>query len=375
MRTRPLILAVDDLAENLDIVTMRLEAQGYEVRRAPNGQEALQLAYELVPDLILLDVMMPGIDGIEVTRRLKADETMRAIPILLLTARSTTHDVVAGLEAGGDDYLTKPFDQMTLVARVRSLLRIKGLYDTVQQQAEALAALNQTLEERVQRQIQELEHIRGLRRFLPPQLADLIIQQGGDAEILQHHRREIVVLFCDLRGFTGFAEAAEPEEVIDLLNTYHATLGPLVHQYEGTLERFVGDGMMVFFNDPVPCPDPAARAVRLAVAMRECTLELAQSWHSRGYSIGFGVGIAQGYATLGRIGFEGRFDYAAIGTVTNVAARLCAEARDSQILVTQRIAGEVADVANVSPLDEIRLKGLSRPVAVFNVEGLKSPPP
>jgi class 3 adenylate cyclase len=375
MRTRPLILAVDDLAENLDIVTMRLEAQGYEVRRAPNGQEALQLAYELVPDLILLDVMMPGIDGIEVTRRLKADETMRAIPILLLTARSTTHDVVAGLEAGGDDYLTKPFDQMTLVARVRSLLRIKGLYDTVQQQAEALAALNQTLEERVQRQIQELEHIRGLRRFLPPQLADLIIQQGGDAEILQHHRREIVVLFCDLRGFTGFAEAAEPEEVIDLLNTYHATLGPLVHQYEGTLERFVGDGMMVFFNDPVPCPDPAARAVRLAVAMRECTLELAQSWHSRGYSIGFGVGIAQGYATLGRIGFEGRFDYAAIGTVTNVAARLCAEARDSQILVTQRIAGEVADVANVSPLDEIRLKGLSRPVAVFNVEGLKTPPP
>jgi adenylate cyclase len=375
MRTRPLILAVDDLAENLDIVTMRLEAQGYEVRRAPNGQEALQLAYELVPDLILLDVMMPGIDGIEVTRRLKADETMRAIPILLLTARSSTQDVVAGLEAGGDDYLTKPFDQMTLVARVRSLLRIKGLYDTVQQQAEALAALNQTLEERVQRQIQELEHIRGLRRFLPPQLADLIIQQGGDAEILQHHRREIVVLFCDLRGFTGFAEAAEPEEVIDLLNTYHATLGPLVHQYEGTLERFVGDGMMVFFNDPVPCPDPAARAVRLAVAMRECTLELAQSWHSRGYSIGFGVGIAQGYATLGRIGFEGRFDYAAIGTVTNVAARLCAEARDSQILVTQRIAGEVADVANVSPLDEIRLKGLSRPVAVFNVEGLKTPPP
>jgi adenylate cyclase len=375
MRTRPLILAVDDLAENLDIVTMRLEAQGYEVRRAPNGQEALQLAYELVPDLILLDVMMPGIDGIEVTRRLKADETMRAIPILLLTARSSTHDVVAGLEAGGDDYLTKPFDQMTLVARVRSLLRIKGLYDTVQQQAEALAALNQTLEERVQRQIQELEHIRGLRRFLPPQLADLIIQHVGDAEILQHHRREIVVLFCDLRGFTGFAEAAEPEEVIDLLNTYHATLGPLVHQYEGTLERFVGDGMMVFFNDPVPCPDPAARAVRLAVAMRECTLELAQSWHSRGYSIGFGVGIAQGYATLGRIGFEGRFDYAAIGTVTNVAARLCAEARDSQILVTQRIAGEVADVANVSPLDEIRLKGLSRPVAVFNVEGLKTPPP
>ena len=375
MRTRPLILAVDDLAENLDIVTMRLEAQGYEVRRAQNGQEALQLAYELVPDLILLDVMMPGIDGIEVTRRLKADETMRAIPILLLTARSSTHDVVAGLEAGGDDYLTKPFDQMTLVARVRSLLRIKGLYDTVQQQAEALAALNQTLEERVQRQIQELEHIRGLRRFLPPQLADLIIQQGGDAEILQHHRREIVVLFCDLRGFTSFAEAAEPEDVIDLLNTYHATLGPLVHQYEGTLERFVGDGMMVFFNDPLPCPDPAARAVRLAVAMRDSTHALAQSWHSRGYSIGFGVGIAQGYATLGRIGFEGRFDYAAIGTVTNVAARLCAEARDSQILVTQRIAGEVADLAAVSPLDEIRLKGLSRPVAVFNVEGLKTPPP
>jgi class 3 adenylate cyclase len=352
---------------------MRLEARGFDVETAQSGRGAIELAHRLLPDLILLDVMMPEIDGIEVTRHLKGDEKLRFIPIILLTAKSSTEDVVAGLDAGGDDYLTKPFDQTTLVARVRSLLRVKALYDTVQQQAIELAGLNRNLEERVRRQVLELERVRELRRFLPPQLSDMIMAKGVEAEILEHHRREIVVLFCDLRGFTSFAEIAEPEEVMDLLNVYHATLGPLVHQAEGTIERFVGDGLMVFFNDPMPCLDPAARAVRLAVAMRDSAVTLAQNWQLRGYSIGFGIGIAQGYATLGRIGFEGRFDYAAIGTVTNVAARLCAEARDNQILVTQRIAAEVDRIASLSQIGDVHLKGLSRPVAVYNVDGLKAP--
>jgi class 3 adenylate cyclase len=314
---------------------------------------------------------MPELDGIEVTRHLKADEAMRTVPIVLLTAKADNQDIVQGLEAGADDYLTKPFDHAALVARVRSLLRVKSLHETVRRQASELAELNRGLEERVARQVGELERVRGLRRFLPPQLADMIIAHGGEASILEHHRREIVVLFCDLRGFTSFAELAEPEEVMDLLNTYHATLGPLVHAAEGTLERFIGDGLMVFFNDPIPCLDPAGRAVRLAIEMRESARELAQAWSARGYTIGFGVGIAQGYATLGRIGFEGRFDYAAIGTVTNVAARLCAEAQDGQILVTHRVASEVDNLAAASPIGQVQLRGLSRPVAVYNIDRLK----
>jgi class 3 adenylate cyclase len=373
MRERPLILVVDDVAENVDIVAVRLAANGYEVEVARNGREALDRAYQLRPDLILLDVMMPEIDGVEVTRRLKADGTMRAIPILLLTAKASRDDVVTGLDAGGDDYITKPFDQTTLVARVRSLLRIKNLYDTVERQAVELALLNRELEARVERQVDELERVRGLKRFLPPQLADMIVAEGSDAGILQHHRREIVALFCDLRGFTTFAEIAEPEEVMDLLKAYHSALGPLIHEAQGTLERFLGDGMMVIFNDPLPCADAAIRAVRLAAAMRDRFLSLAQSWGVRGYTIGFGVGIAQGYATLGRIGFEGRLDYAAIGTVTNVAARLCAEARNSQILVTQRIATEASDDAILHAVGDLQLKGLSRPIPVYNVESLQQP--
>jgi adenylate cyclase len=369
MRERPLILVVDDVEENLEIVTVRLEAQGYEIETAKNGLEALDKTQKLLPDLILLDIMMPGIDGIEVTRRLKADEVLRAIPIILLTAKASVEDVVAGLDAGGDDYLTKPFEPNTLVARVRSLLRIKALYDTVQAQAEQLTALNKDLEARVAAQVDELDRVRELRRFLPPQVANMIVSGGGRAEILQHHRREIVVLFCDLRGFTSFAEIAAPEEVMNLIKAYHQSLGPLIYEAEGTLERFTGDGMMIFFNDPIPMPDPAARAVRLAIAMRNAVHELSMNWQLRGYSIGFGIGIAQGYATMGRIGFEGRFDYAAIGTVTNLAARLCSEARDGQILVTQRVASECEQVAVSSALGDMQLKGLSRPVPIYNIDG------
>jgi class 3 adenylate cyclase len=195
------------------------------------------------------------------------------------------------------------------------------------------------------------------------------VSSGGEA-ILESHRRDIVALFCDMRGFTAFSETAEPEDVMAVLREYHYALGPLIHRYEGTLERFTGDGMIVIFNDPVPCPDPALRAVRLAVEMRDTVAALANSWADRGHEIGFGVGIAQGYATLGRIGFEGRFDYSAMGTVTNLAARLCAEAKTGQILVTRRVAGAIDSIAALEPLGDVALKGLSRPVAVLNVNGL-----
>jgi class 3 adenylate cyclase len=298
--------------------------------------------------------------------------------VILVTAKADASDVIAGLESGGDDYLTKPVDHAALSARVRAMLRIKSLHDTVQaqarrlgEQAAELAAWNKTLEERVAAQVGEIERIGRLKRFLAPQIAETIVSSGGEA-ILESHRRDIVVLFCDLRGFTALAETAEPEDVMAVLCEYHCALGPLIHRYEGMIDSFTGDGLIVIFNDPIPCPDPALRAVRLAVDMRETVASLARSWTARGHEIGFGVGIAQGYATLGPIGFEGRFDYTAIGTVTNVAARLCAEAKDGQILVTQRVAAAIDGIAELQHLGDIALRGLSRPIAVLNVSRLVS---
>jgi len=376
MRELPLILVVDDVPDNVEMLQMRLESQGYEVVSAGDGEEALAKTRELLPDLVLLDVMMPKMDGIETVKQIKADASLPFIPVILVTARADAKDVIAGLESGGDDYLTKPVDHAALSARVRAMLRIKTLHDTVQAQAQrleeqaaGLVALNRTLEERVAAQVDEIERVGRLKRFLAPQIVDTIVSSGGET-ILEHHRRDIVVLFCDMRGFTAFSETGEPEDVMAVLGEYHDALGPLIHRYEGTLERFTGDGMLVLFNDPVPCPDPALRAARLAVEMREAVASLARSWIARGHEIGFGVGIAQGYATLGRIGFEGRSDYTSIGTVTNLAARLCDEAKDGQILVTRRIAAAIDNLAEFEPLGDLALKGLSRPVSVLNLRTL-----
>jgi class 3 adenylate cyclase len=250
------------------------------------------------------------------------------------------------------------------------LLRIKDYHDTIQAQAAELAAWNRTLEARVQQQIEELQRLGRLRRFLSPQVVDLIVSSGDEA-LLNSHRREITVAFCDLRDFTGFAETAEPEEVMGVLREFHAAVGEMVFRYEGTLERFTGDGLMVFFNDPLPCPDPAGRAVGMAVAVRERAAELARTWRKRGYHLDVGVGIAQGYATLGKIGFEGRFDYGAIGTVTNLAARLCAEADGGQILISQRVYAAVEDAVVAERLPDVVVKGFLKPVTAFNVNGLR----
>jgi class 3 adenylate cyclase len=216
----------------------------------------------------------------------------------------------------------------------------------------------------------ELENVGRLKRFFSPQLSDLIVS-SGDESILESHRREITVVFCDLRGFTAFSETHEPEEVMVVLREFHETVGPMIFQFEGTLERFAGDGLMVFFNDPVPCQYPAIRAVRMALAMREGVNELIERWRKRGHKLDMGIGIAQGFATLGRIGFEGRFDYAAIGTVTNLASRLSDEAKGGQILISKVVYAEVGDLVQVESVGELVLKGIHNPVTAYNVLGLK----
>ena len=364
MRDPARILVVDDVADNVEILRMRLSSLGYEVVVAEDGEQALARVRDDLPDLVLLDIMMPKIDGLEVVRRMKADTSLPFIPVILVTAKATPKDVVAGRDAGGDDYLTKPIEHGALVARVRAMLRIKALHDEVQ-------ALNKDLEAKVAAQVGELERVGRLRRFLAPQLAQAIVS-AGDENILGNHRREIVALFCDLRGFTAFSETSEPEDIMQLLAEYHGALGPLIRTYEGTLDRFTGDGMMVFFNDPLPCPDAPERASKLALEMRDAVASLSETWRKRGHRLGFGIGMAQGYATLGRIGFEDRFDYTAIGAVINLAARLCAEAEDGQVLVSGRLAAAAEAVAEIEELGERQLKGMARPVGVSCLRTLKT---
>jgi class 3 adenylate cyclase/CheY-like chemotaxis protein len=370
MNDPPRILVVDDSEANRDIIVTRLRAHGYETSEAADGEQGLAAVDACVPDLILLDVAMPKLDGIEVCRRLKGDTTRPFMPIVILTARADTKDVIAGLEAGADEYLTKPVDHAALIARVRSVLRLKALHDRVCAQADDLAKWNRTLEERVAGQITEIERVGRLKRFLPPQLAQLIVS-SSDERILESHRREVTVLFCDLRGFTPFAEAAEPEEVIGVLREYHAALGVLIDKFEGTVERFAGDGLVILFNAPLPCADPSARAVRMAVEMRDAVANLAAKWRHFGHELGFGIGIAHGYATLGCIGFEGRFQYSATGRVANLASRLCDEARNGQILVDAAVHSAVADWADMEARGDLALKGFTRPVKAFGVRGVK----
>jgi adenylate cyclase len=359
------VLAVDDQPPNLRLLKAVLSPRGYKVIMASSGEEALELLPSSGADLVLLDIVMPGIDGYEVCRRIRRAPETAFLPVVMITA-SGNQEKARAIEAGADDFVSKPFDQSELLARVASLARIKRYHDTITGQAAELARWNAELETRVNTQLQELQRMNRLRRFLSPQVAELVINSGDDS-VLGSHRREIVVVFCDLRGFTAFAESSEPEEVMEVLGEYHTALGELIFRYEGTLERFTGDGLMVFFNDPIPLDDPAQRAVEMALAMRDRVATLVESWSRLGHDLGFAVGIAQGFATLGRIGYEGRFDYAAIGTVTNLAARLCAEADAGQVLVSQRVFSAVDDVVVGESVGALKLKGFSRPIRAFAV--------
>ena len=377
MRTPPRILIVDDNPMNVDILQTRLAAHGYETVTAGDGEEALVIAREKQPDLILLDIMMPKMDGMEVCRQLKRDPTLPFMPIILVTARSESKDIVAGLEAGGDEYLTKPVDQAALVARVKSMLRMKALYDQVQEQTARLevqraqlSEWNRALEQRVQDEVTKVERLGRLKRFFSPHLAELIIG-GGAADPLQPHRREVTSVFLDLRGFTAFAETTEPEEVMTVLQEYHAAMGQIVLDHEGTLEHFAGDGIMIFFNDPVPVPNPGEKAIRMALALRDKMEDLTVRWRKRGFDLSMGIGLAQGYATIGAIGFEARWEYGAIGTVMNLASRLCGEAKSGQILLPQRLLGMIEHLVDVEYVGELVLKGFQRPIKAYDVLGLK----
>ena len=365
------ILVVDDTPLNVKLLGDRLSSRGYQIETAESGARALELVQQWQPDLVLLDVIMPEMNGYEVCRRIRNDLGSHMLPIIMVTALDPDEERVKGLDAGADDFLTKPVNMAELEARVKSLLRIKNLYDKIQVQADELAEWNSKLESRVREQVEQLENLGRLKRFLSPQVADLIIS-SGDESVLDSHRSNIAALFCDLRGFTQFSESAEPEDVIEVLQAYHEEMGKLIYQYDGSIDHRAGDGIMAIFNDPLPCEQPTLQAVRLAIAMRERMAELLGSWRKLGHDLGFGVGISTGYATLGLVGFEGRFDYCANGSVVNLTARLSDEAKDGQILISQRAFSLIADDVEAREIGNLSLKGLAQPVRVLDVTGLKS---
>jgi class 3 adenylate cyclase/CheY-like chemotaxis protein len=356
-------LVVDDSSVNRLVLVRRLETLGLDVLQAENGMQALELlaAKPGAVDVVLLDVLMPELDGYETLAAMKADEATRHIPVLIVSGVEELDSVVRCIELGASDYLTKPINASILAARINASLAAKRLHDVEQESFERQTALNRTIE----RQKEELS------RFLSPQVAALVSSPDGE-QLLAGHRREITVAFCDLRGFTAFAEQADPEELMTLLGQYHRLMGDAITEHGGTLEHFAGDGVMVFFNDPIAQEDHVERCVRMAVVMRDRFGDMAAPWRRRGYELGFGVGIAVGYATLGRIGYEGRHDYGAIGGVTILASRLSSQAQAGQILLSPRAQTMLGELIDSEPVGELTLKGLTRPVLASNVVGMRA---
>jgi len=364
------ILVVDDTAANVKLLDDLLAFQGYEIETASSGDEALAAIHRRMPDLVLLDVLMPGMSGYDVCRAIRAEPAIAMLPVVMVTTLDDRDERVRGIESGADDFLSRPVNPPELLARVRSLLRIRRLHETVQRQKEQLVAWNRTLEARVAEEVSHVEKLQRLKRFFSPQLAELILAGGAD-DPLESHRRDVTVVFLDLRGFTAFAESAEPEEVMAALSEFHHAMGRRIVEYQGTLERFTGDGLMVFFNDPLPIQQPARRAVEMAFVMQNDVLRLSAQWKKKGYALGLGIGIAQGYATVGAIGFEGRIDYGAIGTVTNLANRLCDLAEPGHILVSQRVFAGVEELVFAEDLGEVALHGFKRPTRAYRLLDVK----
>jgi class 3 adenylate cyclase len=337
------ILVVDDSRVNRLMLVRLLSSLGHETVEAEDGEAALdRLRAEDGPpiDVVLLDLVMPGLDGYATLERIKADPLLAAVPVIVISDVDDLASVVRCIEMGAADYLPRPYEPSILQARIGTSLDNSRLLRTISRQRSALA------------------------RFLSPQVAELVSSPEGE-QLLLGHRRRITAVFCDLRGFTAFAETAEPEELLGVLREYHAAMGALIVEHGGTLEHFAGDGMLVFFNDPIVQEDHELRAVQMAMAMRDRFAGLAGPWRKRGYELGFGVGIAVGFATLGRIGFEGRHDYAAIGAVVILASRLSAKALDGQILLSQSAFAAVEGSFETESAGELELKGFSRPVPAY----------
>jgi class 3 adenylate cyclase len=354
------VLVVDDSRVNRMTLVKVVETLGHSAIEADDGQVAIDLLRsrpEPPIDVVLLDLVMPGLDGYETLRMIKEDEALATTPVIVVSGVDELESIVRIIRLGALDHLTRPVQPALLGARLNAALADKRVRDVLVE--------NARLVETVERQKSELT------RFISPQIADLITSPEGE-QLLAGHRRRITVVMCDLRGFTSFSEAAEPEEVLGVLRDYHATLGRIIVDHGGTLEHFAGDGVMVYFNDPVLQDGHEAKAVGMALAMRDAVAGLATAWHKLGYELGFGVGIVAGYATLGRIGFEGRYDYGAVGNAVNLSARLCAEARAGQILLDQRTWAAVEEVVEVEPIGELNLKGLHRPVPAYNVTALRT---
>ena len=364
------ILVVDDVEPNRRHLMDLLLMAGYEATPAASGEEALSLIRTVPPDMVLLDILMPGMSGYEVCRRIRADATTGILPVIMVTSLEPTEERIKGLEAGADDFLTKPINRAELLARVRSLLRIKFLYDTVQAQTAELTELNAGLEQRVQDQIEQLQRMSQLKRFFAPQIAELIVS-GEMSDPLKTHRSEVTVVLAKLRGFNALADTSEPEEVMAILRNYHREMGRVVDLHRGTLEQLSGNTMMVVFNDPVMVEDPAPKAVRMAVEMRSRFDELMSDWRQRGHDISLGIGIAHGYATIGSIGYESRLAYGVIGRVTNLALRLCDEAAPGEILVTAPVHTLVDDLVESAEASEVNMEGFARPVSVYGIQSLK----
>ena len=371
------ILVVDDDEANRNVLSRRLQKLGYGTIEACDGIEALEKLAEPASgiDLVLLDVMMPRLDGFAVLERHRNDPAIRHIPVIMISALDDMGSIVRCIEAGAEDYLPKPFDPILLKARVGACIEKKRLRDAefalhakVEAQAAELRAWNTDLEARVAAQVTEVERFNLMQRFVPPQLVEVLA--AGGVDLLKSHRRDITALFCDLRGFTSFAERSEPEDIMAVLAEMHDSVGPLIFEQGGTLSQFTGDGMMVFFNDPIPCEEPARRAVTLALGMRDRVGVLSEKWKSRGHTLTLGVGVASGYATCGQIGFEGRFEYTAIGSVVNLAARLCGEAKGGEVLASERVISILSESVEAERLADVDLKGLAQPVPTFLIKHL-----
>ena len=359
------LLVVEDNEDNRYTLTRRLKREGYtNLTIANDGRQALELLQTGKFDLMLLDIMMPEMDGYQVLEHLKRNPDLRHLPVIMISAVEEMASVVRCIELGAEDYLPKPFDATLLRARVGACLEKKALRDEVRDWA-------MQLEQRVKEQVAQIGRLGRLKGFFSPQLAEAIVNGGGE-ELLKTHRREVVVVFLDLRGFTAFTDRCEPEEVMNVLGEYHRAMGQLIVAHEGTLERFAGDGLMIFFNDPVKLENPPQNAVQMALEMQAKFVPLRTAWKKRGYELDLGIGIAQGYATLGAIGFEGRWDYACIGSVANLAARLCSEAKGGQILTNQKTLCRIEDRVQAEPLGEVTLKGIAHPVPIFNVTAFKA---